>query len=194
MRTAAPLASTLALALAGCLATAANPDATCLMTACPAGGAGSFALCAVPNGCAYRTSDGSNFACASCNDCAAAAARTMQWCSGASTGDPSTAAGGGSGGGGGGTSVPTGGGPVVDACTTCAGAAAQSTCATPVAACDGDPACHALGDCLHGCAAADTACIDDCYNGFPLRAGTELDDVGNCLCGACSGSCTSQCG
>ena len=164
MRVAAPSAFTLALALAGCLAAAAHPDVT-----------------------------------AGASDPSTAAGGGSG--SGSGSGSAGSDGGGGSGGGGsggsnatdGGTSAPTGGGPVVDACTTCAGAAAQSTCATPVAACDGDPACRALGDCLQGCAAADSACIDDCYNSFPLRAGYELDDVGNCLCASCSGSCPSQC-
>jgi hypothetical protein len=165
MRVAAPSAFILALALAGCLATAAHPDAT-----------------------------------TGASDPSTPAAGGSGGASGSASGSAGPDGGGGSGGGGGGsdgtdggTSAPTGGGPVADACTACAGAAAQSTCATPVATCDGDPACRALSDCLQGCAAADTACIDDCYNSFPLRAGYELDDVGNCLCASCSGSCTSEC-
>ena len=52
---------------------------------CPAG-AKSYQACATPSGtaCGFKTSDGTEFSCASCSDCTAAATQTTSWCRGSS--------------------------------------------------------------------------------------------------------------
>jgi len=156
------------LACAGCLAPATDDAQSCFMAACPAGGAASYSLCAIPNGCGYRTSDGKLFACASCHDCADAAARTMQWCgSAASSASTDTAA-----------------------CAACISSAEAGSCASALAACQADAGCAALASCAGACN-GDAACLAGCRMKASSAAAQLLATFSLCVSGACTASCGS---
>jgi hypothetical protein len=73
--------------------------------------------------------------------------------------------------------------PSCDQCMMCA---LQADCADEFAACQNDPDCAALMNCLGGC--ADGACIQQCFNDYP--GGPVFDALVYCqFCDACPTIC-----
>lgn len=91
------------------------------------------------------------------------------------------------------SSSSSSGGGTCDAsndCSTCGNCSLAALCEPPMTACETDPSCSALLDCLSTC--ADQTCADDCAAQNPDGQAGYMALVTCVLCDACPVSCGGE--
>jgi MYXO-CTERM domain-containing protein len=78
-------------------------------------------------------------------------------------------------------------------CNTCVQQAETSTCKSQTTACQNDPACVTLNQCLSNCTTQ--ACQTTCEQQAGTQAVNELNAFTTCICNsACTSACQTECG